>query len=228
MKIQKNAQALAKIGGKCVAVLVCFTGVESANALNFQNSTGLTSPVQTITFDEFVFPDNTSITNQYSSLGVTFSPNLFFNNTFSLPNITPNSLENFEAGVGGTRIATFSILFSTDQNEAAFAMVTSSGTSTFTALLDGAVVETFDATTDSTSSNNFYGFTDIVFDEISVSPGGTPNIMALDNLQIGAGSTAVPFEFSPTLGFLLVGGLFGSNYLYQKKKAEKLVFSSKE
>lgn len=39
----------------------------------------------------------------------------------------------------------------------------------------------------------------------------------------GVTFAAVPFEFSPTLGLLLVGSLFGSNHFYRKYKANKVV-----
>jgi hypothetical protein len=35
-------------------------------------------------------------------------------------------------------------------------------------------------------------------------------------------SAAVPFEFSPTMGLLLVGGLFGGKAAYGKYRASKL------
>ena len=40
--------------------------------------------------------------------------------------------------------------------------------------------------------------------------------------------SAVPFEFSPSLGFLFVGGLFGTNYLYRKHQARKIVFNDEK
>jgi hypothetical protein len=204
------------------------TGVESANALSLQNSTGLASPDQTITFDEFVVSQDASITNEYSSLGVTFSPNLYFDTQYNFPNITPNSLSNFGVFSGSSPITPVSIFFNQAQNAAAFSVITQLGTSTFTALLDGSVVETFNAPTTFGDPNNFYGFTGVVFDEIQITPGGDANIMNLDNLQTGTASTPVPFEFSPTLGLLLVGGLFGGNRLYRQHRASKLVFNGEE
>ena len=121
----------------------------------------------------------------------------------------------------------FSITFSEDQSAAAFAMVTDiGGTSTFTALLDGAVVESFSTATAFNDSNNFYGFSDIVFDEINVSVVSSDNAMILDNLQTQASATAaVPFEFSPTLGLLLAGGLWGGSHLHRKHRAKKVVLT---
>ena len=42
------------------------------------SSTGIASPTQTINFEEIVLAMNSSLTNQYASLGVTFSPNVFY------------------------------------------------------------------------------------------------------------------------------------------------------
>jgi hypothetical protein len=54
------------------------------------------------------------------------------------------------------------------------------------------------------------------------------NGLAGVTFSAASGSTSVPFEFSPTLGLLLVGGLFGGNHLRRQHRASKLVFSSEE
>src|ERR1017187_149680 len=83
------------------AVLVATAGHVQATSLN--NTTGIASPAQTITFSELVFPNNTTITLQYSTLGATFSPNLYYDpsgiNAYnSVPNISGNYLANFYPG----------------------------------------------------------------------------------------------------------------------------------
>lgn len=175
----------------CVAVLIAMAGQVQAGIIT--NNSGLSNPAQTITFDEFVFASGTSITNQYSSLGVTFSPNLVYNPQLAdYPNITGNRLGNFVISSPSTPYANpFFISFSTIQNEVAFAMVTNPGTSTFTALLNGTAVESFSATTNTISTNNYFGFTGISFDAIRVDVGGSSGAMLLDNLQTG-NISAVP------------------------------------
>ena len=45
------------------------------------------------------------------------------------------------------------------------------------------------------------------------------NILFEDNTNI----TSVPFEFSPTLGLLLVGGLFGGSKVYRRNQSKKVI-----
>jgi hypothetical protein len=51
------------------------------------------------------------------------------------------------------------------------------------------------------------------------SPGATPTQFSIDATSTSA---AVPFEFSPTMGLLLVGGLFGGKAAYGKYRASKV------
>jgi hypothetical protein len=147
----------------------------------------------------------TVLTNQYSSLGVTFS-GLRFDNTFNsgFPNITLPAAVN-----GAPIINPFLIGFTQPQSKAAFSLVTNSGISTFEALLNNSVVESFSAPTDLNSSTNFYGFTGVTFDAIRITAGGIDGInvglAAIDNIQFGtATAQSVPEPFS-TIG-TLVGG----------------------
>ena len=153
-------------------------------AATLNNTTGIVSPAQTITFDELVFANNTTITLQYSSLGATFSPNLYYDpsgkNAYnSVPNISGNYLANFYPGY----VDPFNINFSIAQTNAAFALATNPGTTTFNAYLGGTLVESFSAATSYSQSNDFYGFTGISFDRIEILPGGN-NLAIVDNLQM--------------------------------------------
>jgi hypothetical protein len=67
----------------------------------------------------------------------------------------------------------------------------------------------------------------ISFDSSNLGSFSSDNI-GIDNVQFSqqASSAAVPFEFSPTLGLLIIGGLFSGNYFYRKHKASKVLFSS--
>lgn len=178
----------------------------SAGAAPITNNTGIAAPAQTITFSEFVFATNTPIINQYASLGVTFTPSLYYN---VQPVFFPTDfLANFSFAGDPTNNPA-SILFAQDQTAAAFAMQTNPGTSTFEAYLDGVLVESFTAATslsflpDLTNASNFYGFSGIVFDEIRITSGGPGGVFQIDNLQL---SSAVP---EPGTLALLVLGLAG-------------------
>ena len=170
----------------------------------FQNTTGIASPALTITFDEHVLPTGSSVTNEYSDLGVTFSPNVYYSpQVFPTFNIDGTTVGNFNFN-GAPIIVPFDIVFSTVQTDVGFAFITNPGTSTFEALLGGVVVATGTAATDVNLPNDFYGFIGGSFDTIRVTSGGSNNSSLLDNLQIG--SASVTPEGS-SLAMLAFGGL---------------------
>jgi hypothetical protein len=159
-----------------------FGGATRAGASALVNNVGLSSPHQTITFSEFAFDTGTAIANQFASLQVTFTPSLYYN---VQPLYFPTaSLANFDF-VNTSNPA--SILFGQNMAAAAFAMQTNPGTSAFDAYLDGAFVESFSSPTtlsllpDLSHANHFFGFTDIIFNEIRITSG--TEFFQIDNLQ---------------------------------------------
>ena len=185
-----------------VAALAAFA--PSAQAVFFQNSTGLASLDQTITFESAVLPVNGSVTTQFQSFGVTFQ-NAFGNpDSSTLPNITGNRLGDFQSGIGKT--GTFEIDFSALQSGAAFALVSQTGTTTFTALLNGVPVESATAATNLIATNNFFGFSNIAFNQLTALTVSSDSVFLMDNLQTLA---AVPEP--ETLAMMLVGlGIVGA------------------
>ncbi|MBD2387853.1 hypothetical protein [Cylindrospermum sp. FACHB-282] len=121
--------SLATTGAAVVALAVA--GTAQAGTLN--NSTGLNNPTQTINFNEFPLAQGEQVTNQFSSLGVTFT-NLYNlsvpNNVY--PKIAGNTLTNYDSNTS-TINNPFSIKFNNTLTEAAFTLVTNPGTSTLTA-----------------------------------------------------------------------------------------------
>jgi hypothetical protein len=187
-------------------VLVAGAGATaSATPIN-ASATGLTSPLLTITFDEHVLATGAVVTTQYSDLGVTFSPNLFYSPQTGLPNISGNDVGNFNENGGGP-INPFSINFLTPHSAAAFAFVSNSTPYTFVALLGSIPIESFSAVVGNASSSDFYGFEGITFDQIQVV--GTQDYSLIDNLQLGAGASAPPVP-EPASLLLLGTGLAGS------------------
>ena len=144
-------------------------------------------------------PDGTALTNQYSSLGVTFS-GLFSNTTTNgFPNINLPAAKNFST----TTTNPFLISFTQSLSQAAFSLATNTGTSTFDALLNNSVVDTFSTATNTSSSNNFYGFTGVTFDAIRVTAGSGPAL--IDNIQLGTATAQSVPEPCSIIG-TLVGG----------------------
>ena len=183
--------------------------INKVEAASIINGFGLNNPTQTITFDEIDFPIGTEITTQYSGLGVTFS-NLFLSTPVRRRpvnfNLHHRILSNFDATLSGP-FGPFSINFLQEQTAVEFTLLTNTGISTFTALLNGVVIETFNAETQLELTDNFYGFSGILFDEIQVNPGGSNTAAGIDNLQLSPlTSTSVP-ETSSVLGLLSMGAL---------------------
>jgi hypothetical protein len=192
-------------GIPCIYTLVLLSAAllagVPATAEQIDNNVGITDPTQVITFDEFTFPTGTPITNQYASLGATFSPGLCYN---VQPIFFPTaSLGSFSCsgGAGGGNNAIF---FDGPVTGAAVALQSNPETTTFTALLDGVTVDTFSTGTnlsvlpDLTHASDFYGFDNEVFDELLIQNGS--GIYQIDNLQF----TATP---EPGSMFLLASGL---------------------
>jgi hypothetical protein len=161
--------------------------------------TGLASPAVTITFTEFGIPDGTVVTNQYSSLGVILSSGMYQ---------ATGAVVNF--GIGGVT-SPFSIYFTSPQTSAAVNLVTNSGTSSFSALLGGALVDSFSA---STGAQAYYGFTGESFDQIQITPGGFNNMGVVVNVQLGAEPVPEPSTYA-----LLGCGLLGLLAFRRKQTA---------
>lgn len=169
----------------------------------------MVAPSQTYTFDNAI--TGTPITNQY--------PGIAFQNTFgspdsvnSYPHINGGHIGDFIPFVGGTGL--FSATFTNNLSQVGFAFISAPGTTTFKALLGGSLVEMATAATDPTNANNFFGFTGIVFDKITISTVSFDNVFLLDNLQV----RAVPEPGSMALVMVALAGL-GLRYRSLRRSA---------
>lgn len=117
-----------------IAVLVILGGLtRTVSATPIENLIGIESPELTITFSEYTFPTGTAISDQYSSLGVTFCAELFYNiDPFFFPT---DFLSNYIPSPYAINNPV-SIIFDDVQDSASFALQTYFGRTRFTALLE--------------------------------------------------------------------------------------------
>ena len=153
-------------------MLLLGMAIERVEAATIQNNSGVSDPELTITFDEIVLPPGTPLSDQYSELGVVFSPDLFYNPDPNVlnppdPSIPSNNaignfvIEGLPPGVVAPppgivapppglppTVNPFSVAFTQAQDEAAFGAATAfPGVIELTALLDGVEQESFSAQT---------------------------------------------------------------------------------
>jgi hypothetical protein len=177
-------------------ILVAAVGLAravSAQAVGvyFQNSYGLVSPSNIVTFSEFSPPPNTIITTQYQAYGVSFMPYVqyasIYNQTSGTPNIDPTAcVANFQQY--WTVVPTFSVVFDRPVSAAAFAVLTQPGTFEVTALWAGIEIpggpHTFTGGFGPDRTTNFVGMSGVTFDELRISNIATSDgALVLDNLK---------------------------------------------
>ena len=161
---------------------------------------GLVSPDIVIDFGVNLFAVGTSINNQFLSGGVTFGPTYTYNNfNDTQPPLTQGYLENINASDQPG-----SIFFALDVSAADFSWRTNNGTTTFSAYNDNVLVEEFTADTNiSLTSGRYFGFENILFDEIRFSITARDTLFTLDNLEY---VSAIPV---PAAAWLFGSGLIG-------------------
>jgi|CXWL01.1.fsa_nt_gi hypothetical protein len=166
-----------------------------------------------ITFDEISFANNKWITTEFSQYGVTFSPLQYF--TLTPPSTNWGGIKGgiLYDGAGDESFPTITITFASPVSAAGFSFRAGDATRQpdmlFVALLNGSQVEAFTSrvtTSQDLLPEQFFGFKDIVFDQITVDMlnvvNGPPCCGSnLDNLSFSA---AVPL---PAAGGSLAAAL---------------------
>lgn len=188
----------------------------SSQATLLNNSTGLATPGQIITFNEVSIAPNTLVDNAYSSYGVNFT-NLFADNdsvynSGIIPNISGTYLKNYTFDGINT---TVTISFTTPVSDVAFVIVTDALQQYplfIQSFLNETSVESASASTDLYNPVNYYGFTGSLFDEIVITQLGGALI---DNLQFTSSSAPVP---EPSTFLLFGAGLAGTFLLRRRSK----------
>ena len=194
-----NLLSKAVLGGMFAACVA--TSAQAGTII--ASTTGLASPVSTITFDEIVLAQNTAVTNQYAGLGVSFSSLAYYSPQTGFGNVQGNDVGNFSFA-GGPDINPMTLTFTSLQSDVAFAIASNSTNYLFEAKLGGNLVDSFQSIVD-TSSADYFGFTGLSFDSITITSLG-PDRWVLDNIQLGSALTGVP---EPATIALFGAGLAG-------------------
>ncbi|MCC6784403.1 MAG: hypothetical protein IT457_16285 [Planctomycetes bacterium] len=126
-------------------------------------SQGLPSPQHVIDFGANLFPNFTPITNQFTGITVTHSR--YFTTGVS-NNLVGGFLTNDFSGAPDT----LSIRFAAPIRDLSFVyhQIGTTRPSNFRAMLGNTVVDSFSHTGNQSSPNNYYGFTNILFDELQI------------------------------------------------------------
>jgi len=198
---RRAAFALAGLAG---SLLLC----HPAGATLIHNSTGLASPVTTITFGTSDYSENTPITNQYAGQGLADAGGLLYAHlsySGAFNGSTGAYLLNFDetGATTGVVIHPLTLIFSSPVSEAAFVLVTDAQ-ATISAYLGSNLAESFVVNPQSLPfTDSFFGFSGISFDSIQVAT--TDNYLALvDTLQLGTQSVPEPGTLA-LLGLGLAG-----------------------
>ena len=125
--------------------------------------TGLASPDHVIDFGAGLFPNFTPISTEFPPLTVTHAR---YFTTGSSNNLVGGFLTNDP--IGGPD--TLKIQFASPVTDVSFVyhQVGSSTSSVFRVLLGGVLVDSFTNFSDQSQPNNYFGFTDLVFDELQI------------------------------------------------------------
>jgi hypothetical protein len=146
------------------AVFVLLAPVASVHAQAIiAQSSGLTSPDHLIDFGANLFPNFTNITNQFAGINVTHAS---YFTTGSFNNLVGGFLTNNSAGLPNT----LKIHFAAPISDVSFVyhQVGTNFPSSFRAMLGATIVDSFSDFPNQFQPNNFFGFTNIFFDEVEI------------------------------------------------------------
>ena len=187
-------------GGASLAALVCFTGIESASALDFNFSFDNTILNVPGTVEGTIQGLNDNSTGAASAVLITSFP-AGLGGSFDISNdamLWDNILVNEFTVTNGSITA------------ASFDARNNSGGDTLCLNASGA----------SLCTNNFNLLT------LNGGSSITGNNDSFSGVTFSS-ATPVPFETEPTLGILLAAAFFGSRHLHHKHKAKKLLLNNK-
>ena len=126
-----------------------------------------------VDFDEIPLVPFQTVTNEFAAFGITFAPNVWFEDHRFFPNFDGAGLANFRSsaapGGGLPPINPITVSFVTPMTDfAAYFAANTGDTITLTAMLGAAVVESFTFTDTACCAGHVLGFEDIVFDSVVI------------------------------------------------------------
>lgn len=197
-----------------IAIAVAISGMfaaGAAHAASFQNSVGLAGPAYVETFDSPAVGNYSPADNLFSSM--TFSDNLYVTTDYNgFLGFSGQSIVNRSSS---SCCSTPSYVdFANVIEGVGFRFMTNPGTSTFSAYLNNALVESFSASTD-LAANQYYGFTGISFDRIRFDSGGFNGASFLDDMQFAA--APVP---EPEIYAMMAAGLGLVGFVARRRKQQ--------
>ena len=228
MKIFQNYSLITKIGAIAVSLAFPLATIESAQAVIFVEnlSEPLVAPAGTLSTSPFASSFTTD-NNSYTLNSVIASLNEGIESTLSI------NLHTDNGGEPGTIIeqlnTTENILPGPLNNYLFTPSSTVNLNANTTYWLSSFVVNPGNYGWGVTNSPNQTspGAWTIGDESVFSSDGGTswtsfPGFVSQFNVDADIASTAVPFEFSPTMGILLISGLFGLKVVYGRFQANKV------
>ena len=188
-----------------IIFLYGFVNSLSSNPVD-QSALGLNEFKSIVDFSEMRIIDLSEVTDQFSQYGVTFVPKLFYRTT-DHPDWASVSGPNLRTG--DPEVNPFSIKFNEAHLSAAVVLIAQPATpATITAKLGGVEVESFETTISIDNPNQYFGFEDILFDEIEVFYTGATRLR-VDNVQLGESVILSPLRIT--------------NIIHQENEDEKSV-----
>jgi hypothetical protein len=157
------------------------------------STAGLPEPESIVDFSEIALGDTSRVSTEFSDFGVTFLPNLYYR-TGDHPDCASVSGPNLRTGE--PEVNPFSIVFNNPLTSAAVVAIAQPPTpATITAKLNGTEVESFNTTISIDNPNQYFGFTDIIFDEIQIEYTAATRLR-IDNVQFGESIALEPLAIT--------------------------------
>ncbi len=197
-----RSPSLLRLALAGLSALVLATSAQAVPILD-GSFAGFSGSETVIDFDEVPLTPFQAVTNEFAGLGITFSPNVWFENTRFFPNFDGASMANFRSSAapgGALPPINFTVSFTSVMTDfAAFFATNKGNTITLDAYLGGSLVESLTFTDTACCNGHVLGFAGIAFDSIAVSGS---NLIIFDEFHFESVA-------EPATSVMLVLGLAG-------------------